>query len=385
MIRWLRVVLPSLDSLVIFPAVYGCAVAFMAYLETRFGVRLPEARVATRVALGCGPVVYAIWRVMAFHPVFYPPYRRWLAATPWTSRRPLPMGPIHLVPQDVILIGAFVLLGWLCEGWALFVPQCFLAVYLSILALSLFLTGAWPWGYTVAFGLSVVVCLWRDIQACFIAEAVSYAAGYLGVRQSLARFPWDTTGPRDFIVRSPTTGNIEIGSSPLGWPFGRLAPKFDGFQPHVPLHHALLVSLLVGSWAFAIVSYASDREDVLRHVLTSVLIPFALLTSLIRVCVYCDGYLPPISLLGRLATGRWIIPGYDQVFLPAIVVGAVSCVLVAIWTFLLELNPFLYFAVTVAVVLFITLGMGPSLKTWRLTGNHRIVEGSRRQGGVKVG
>ena len=37
------------------------------------------------------------------------------------------------------------------------------------------------------------------------------------------------------------------------------------------------------------------------------------------------------------------------------------------------------------VTLLLILGMGPTLKEWRLTGNHQIVEGTRRNQALKVG
>jgi hypothetical protein len=39
----------------------------------------------------------------------------------------------------------------------------------------------------------------------------------------------------------------------------------------------------------------------------------------------------------------------------------------------------------IAVVLFFCMGMGPSLKVWRLTGKHRIVDSGQRGACIKVG
>src|SRR5262249_4966554 len=147
----------------------------------------------SRAVLVIGTVSYAVWRVQAYHPLYQPAYQTWLAATPWTSRQPLPLGPVHLVPQDVLLVGAAVLLGWLYgDRWAQHLPQVFLVAYLSYLGTSLFLTGAWPWGYTVAFGLGLAIWLWHDWPASLLAALLTYAVAYLGLRRSLAHFPWTT-------------------------------------------------------------------------------------------------------------------------------------------------------------------------------------------------
>jgi hypothetical protein len=104
----------------------------------------------------------------------------------------------------------------------------------------------------------------------------------------------------------------------------------------------------------------------------------------VRVVIHCDGYAPPISFLGRLATGRWIIPCYDQVFAAPLLAAATGYALGTLSAYL-GLDPLFSHPVVVAVVLFICLGLGPSLTDWRLTGEHRLVEGSLRSGAVKVG
>jgi len=169
----------------------------------------------------------------------------------------------------------------------------------------------------------------------------------------------------------------------MGWPFGRLAPKLTGTQPGIRLQHALLIGLLSGWTSFAVFSHLPEGPDTRKLLL---IIPYfaVFFACLFRILVYCDGYMPPISFVGRLATGRLIIPGYDQVFVaPLLIILAGS----AFESFspLLGFNPLFSYSGAIAVVLFISLGVGPSLYVWRLTGHHRITEGSLRTAGVKVG
>ncbi len=380
MIRWLRVVLPSVSSLVLVVLLYCGVLALAQFLEWRFGKRVAdEMRVPwCRAILVFSIVSYALGRGFSFHPLFRPAYQSWLAATPWTSQKPLPLGPIHLVLQDVVLIGSAVLLVWLTgDFWAFLIPQLFLTVYLAIIAISLFGTGAWPWGYAVAFGLGVVVWQWPDPATAASAAHATYAVAFVGLRKALARFPWEidwqAVATKAGVQINPQQGAAEV----LGWPFGRLAPTGPGLRAPIPAHHALLISMLLGWYTFVVASHFPPAVAL-------ILMVAGLIVPMVRIGVYCDGYLPPISLFGRLTTGRLIIPAYDQIFVAPLLAIAVSSSLTTA-NLMLGLPLLVVFPVGVAVVLFISLAVGPSLLRWRLTGNHRIVEGTQRTNAVKVG
>ena len=63
----------------------------------------PAARLPIRPGRCCliaGAVLLGFYRVIAFHPYFRADYLRWLKSTPWTVRKPLPVGPVELVPED---------------------------------------------------------------------------------------------------------------------------------------------------------------------------------------------------------------------------------------------------------------------------------------------
>ena len=91
-----------------------------------------------------------------------------------------------------------------------------------------------------------------------------------------------------------------------------------------------------------------------------------------RLAIYVDGYYSPISLWGRIWTGRWIIPGYDRVFIAPLVIIAVG-----------PLSVYCLQAVGLPLDVAATVGIGtmtlaalilpPRLRSWRLTGQHRIV------------
>jgi hypothetical protein len=94
---------------------------------------------------------------------------------------------------------------------------------------------------------------------------------------------------------------------------------------------------------------------------------------LIRLLAYIGPYRPPISFWGRILTGRWIIPGYDYVFL-----APLCTLLVALlgWRAALLAGPdhwgIVVYPLATAAVLIVALNMSPSLGQWSLTGHHRI-------------
>ena len=161
---------------------------------------------------------YGVFRVAAFHPVFRPKYRGWLEQTPWTSRKPLPLGPIHLVWQDVLVLGIVVLalhgtpLGRVWASWA------FLLAYLGTLGVSFWLTGPWWMGYLVLFGLGLAVRLVVEPLVALAALVPIYAIAMLGRNMALARFPWHESKIVEAMRRQFRPNSATRRKSTLGWP-----------------------------------------------------------------------------------------------------------------------------------------------------------------------
>jgi hypothetical protein len=87
--------------------------------------------------------------------------------------------------------------------------------------------------------------------------------------------------------------------------------------------------------------------------------------------------MPPLSLLGRVARRRPIIPGYDKVFvaplLALLVAVPLGCVALAAAPILGGYGSETLLSAAVTLTWWILVGMGPGLEAWRLTGNCRIV------------
>jgi hypothetical protein len=298
----------------------------------------------------------------------------WLETTPWTSQKPLPLGPIHLVAQDVLIIGLTLVVAWpLHHSKTFHILQVFLTAYLLSMSLPLWWTGEKLIAFSVWFGLGGMTYTCLNIPLFAMAAACTYGLAYWGLRDSLARFPW---------TLSPWMRAMQ-GLEPMqfqSWPYNKLAPKFIP-DLGITLPNAILTSLLVPWWYFVALSFIKGpgKFEAAPHIYFIVAIP--LIAG--RLLIYASGFAPPISFLGRIVTGRLLIPGYDQVF-----VAPLLALIVAIWLPKILIDQGFGFvearAVSLVWVYFIILILGPSLKTWRLTGNHRIMSPVATKSGLYV-
>ncbi len=268
MIRWLRVLMPVRWLWPLF-FLYLMAEGPALYLEMRLHIREQEFHHPSIALLHFTAVFYAIYRVARFHPLWRPGYRSWLESTPWTSRQPLPHGPVHLVVQDVFYMGILVLLGWPFLGVAsLTVVQAFLVSYALILIPTLWLTEEKYCAYAVAFGCGLMVHSRLNWLAFVPAALTTYLLTYWGLRRSLGRFPWDPAWI-NFAKR--------LTEMDIGWPFSRLGPKFPN-APHIHLVDASLTSLLGGWWFFVLLSILESMPRAKGEVSPSIPFYFMLLT-----------------------------------------------------------------------------------------------------------
>ncbi len=317
---------------------------------------------------------YALFRVGGFHPAFRAGYYEWLRHTPWTSAKPLPMGPIHLVWQDVAIVS--LVYGLACvrstEEVSFSVVKVFMTCYLIALGTAHYWTGKKVWAYATFFASCFLIAFWRDDWRLFsFAAAVTYAIAFFGLRVSLAAWPWEDVKSLQKTFQNISAINNRDQKDPklLGWPYDRLAPP-KSEEVDTPWDVIYVMGILLAAWMFVVYHYLRfDMPD------RGYLVLYGYMVSGIigRVCAYCNGYAPPINFWGRILTFRWIIPGYDQVIVApfcALVVG------VAAWYvpgWLGGIDPLWVSPPAFILIWWILMGMPPSLREWRLTGNHRIV------------
>lgn len=317
-------------------------------------------------------------RAGSFHPLLWTLYGRWLARTPWRVSKPLPLRTVHLTLGDIVFLGVVALL--LLHGnyfTLLRVPLLFLAGYLAVVGASLLTTDTEAYGYAIVFGLGLVVRLWMNPWAALAVAALLYPIAYFGLLDSLARFPWSkpellSTREAPLKATAPTPGRGKAtnaaGSMALGWPFDLLRPN----QPDTGIGRwdGAAISLLLGWWVYAIL--ANPLEPELRRMIVglgSLLFPMSL--AFVRILRYCLNFSSPINLLGRVFTSRWIIPGYDKVFVAPILAIAVSAI--GEWLIAgMGCDQLVVVPIVVASAAMLILNLGPSFQDWRHTGNHRI-------------
>jgi hypothetical protein len=386
MTRWLRALWPPIFAIVFFLAMIAAERLFIFSLAIKIDHLTDEQSrelygTFPPVTLLAGAIFYAFYRVFAFSPAFQADYRDWLMQTPWRFPQQLPFGPVHLVVQDVLLVGFFAVAGVPFYGTtALLAVKLFVWVYLLALTFHLGATREWPATYALGIALGGLVLVWSTHWQFIILAAITYGVAYVGLGRSLERFPW-TFDIRAFTGVLPRPGQYprqETRSQVLGPPFDQLAPSVDTFRLTLP--HGIVRSLLLGWWVFLILNriewallHQKNPEELNSLTPTYILTGFLLVGRLIAYEPF--RYLSPISLAGRFATGRWIIPAYDRVFLaPALMVAAVCLVprvLIGAGIGYPLVN-----ALTSSIVASIALTAGPSVRRWILTGGHRIAMGN---------
>jgi hypothetical protein len=314
-------------------------------------------------------VAYGVYRVVAFHPVFRDAYRAWLESTPWTHHKALPLGPVELVWQDGLVVGALILL---CATqrvpFAVQLLCSFLLAHIILLSVSFVMTGDWVFAYATAFMLGLAVWFWHRPPACAFALAGVYVFAYEGLRRALAQFPWVKRKALK-IIGSDIRFESGPRREPCGWPYDRLMGEVVDVRAVAGVD-ALLLSMLLSWWLFVLISLLRAVDD--RNI--AAVAAFAAVMILapgVRLWKYVRGYNSPLGLGARLLTFRWIIPGYDQVFvgpLCAVVAGPVTLAVLRSCS----VPAAICFTAAAGVVILVALVSPPDLKRWRLTGQHRL-------------
>jgi hypothetical protein len=365
--RWIRQVLPPDWAVGAFFLVYAASLAPYLIEVWRRGPNFAntDALVLRDAVLIVCALGYGAFRVAALHPLYRPDYHAWLAATPWTREKPLPLGPVHLVPQDGLVVAALWGLMHVPLAPRLLLPLLFMLAYLFTLATALALADRYWHAYLMFFGMGLAVRVIGTPVSCGLALAAVYLVGYAGLRRSLLDFPWPRVEKMNETLQRVNRGMVSPDL--LGWPYDQLTPKATPLG--IAYRHGIAISLLAGWWVYVLASLFPARA-------AAPLISVPIVLTLIgciggRVGVYCSHRSSPINLWGRLWTLRWIIPSYDQVFI-APLLTPISLYACGWLTLRFELPYEIGFGLAEAVMLLITLNLGPRLAVWHLTSRHRL-------------
>jgi hypothetical protein len=105
--------------------------------------------------------------------------------------------------------------------------------------------------------------------------------------------------------------------------------------------------------------------------LAALTIVMGLSAALLRFLVYRSGSSPPLSLAGRWRTGRWVIPGYDTVYLMPLLTLAAS-VASAAALIILGASPPVAAGITFGLTITVAIMLPPTRARWLLTSPRHI-------------
>jgi hypothetical protein len=329
------------------------------------------AKAFLSVLLRAAAVAYGLGRLCKYHPSWHPAYAKWLEQTPWHAAKPLPLGPVQWEWRDVLPIAAIALLAHFHLGTNPAIPLALMAFsYLVVAAVTLANSKAPAPAVVLAFGLPVMVLLMDRPAHALLAALPLLAVAALGVRQSMARFPWKA---EEAPTGLPTTQSLR--SESLGWPLDRIAPK--PMAESVSQGAGWLFGALIGWWLFVLLTRfglgddATSQSFAFEPIYRALVIAAGALAFL-RALRYAMGHRWPISLLSRVLSGRLILPRYDYIVLAPVCVALVGVVTPPVLR-AAGLRVEAIAGVTLTLVIAAALNLGPTVRSWSLTGAYHMV------------
>ena len=294
-------------------------------------------------------IFFGVVRAGSNHPARNVAYRNWLRSTPWRPGMPLPLGPAMLHWRDGVGLLILCALGQWNAGVA---PAVLLLLFGCAYCVSCLLPLLQTRRYAETYGIALAgsalfwIAPWPVASLVLVAALVGLAQ--VGLARSLRGFPWEFP---------------ESNESNDAWPLRIYAD----LKPRVPLIEGVLIALLIASWVSGIVHVVEPplSDLVLWLIFGSV---FA---STIRYGIYHANLRPPVTILGRLRAGRIIFRNYDHAKISpllAMSLAIIGSVLIYRHHMWLPLGT----GLTAFMVLLTLLIMGPQLRTWQLTGFHRV-------------
>lgn len=337
---------------------------------------IPEQLKWRLAILSTGAALYALYRLWRFHPRLNGGYSAWLASTPWRWEKPLPLGPIHPVWQDAVVLGVLTAAArWHANADPWIPVAVFAITYLLMMTLLLLATRTWVAAMVSGFLWPTLILPEIRGWPSLCAVAGLAAVIFYGHRKSLKAFPWRRVedgleamrrsrnkSALDREIRIELGSTQTAGAASLGWPYQWLSPKLT--VRRVPAATRFACALLGGWWTYCIVHAADGRFT------PGIILLAAGIGALSRVVRYCSGLRPPFNIRGRLVSGRLLIPGYDRVLVTpaatilAAIVGEIIVRSSGSWNVAAG-------ASVLTAMAFLLLSGGPSLQNWLLTGHHR--------------
>lgn len=342
--------------------------------------------------------IYGAYRARFFHPLTDDAYRQFLKSTPWTHKKPLLRGPVHLVGQDAILLSLHIAVTYLVFvrfdnlrptyhlvvlGFSIILTLAvFLFFYIGALWISFLSTGAkWP-AYFIAITIILGLRLVRHPESYLPLLIALYLLALWGVRVSLKNFPWadDAEDMIKVVTKSATQNQQAKKSIPSGiiWPYHPLLTTSRS-KPKLP--EIVAGSVFVGWLAFVVmdlarstgnlVPFQNPADPYLFAGLAGATIGGGMALVRIAACLAAARAAAPISLWGRIRNGLWIIPEFDRFFLNSLALPFLGAIFTTVPA-LIGIPFVISVPLGLAAIVFLGAILPPSPEDWALTGGHRI-------------
>ena len=352
------------------------------------------------IVIVMGPILFGGIRILRVHPLLIAGYFDSFRTLPDTLARNSIVAPPWFVWGDVKYVCIAALLSvhvGIVSGWGLMQMLGTLTgmVLLSLLgAVMVFMSisaknskSHYAKGVLLVLGtLSAVLLTWRidvlwylgihTIWLYVVGLVVAYGYGVRTMRQEIEAGVWLDEGliSTRLVELKKSLFGIHLASYPANQLLLTRLRIISGLG-------MFLNALALSVWAYFFIHlFAEVMENEVGEVesfMRNTFFGFSLLPlyALVhRLILYKSGYAAPISMTGRLATGRLIIRGYDFIYLMpilAIVLWMVSwMVSKGVGLSLAHLDVWL--SITLFTSLMILGWNYPNLEEWQLTGDHRI-------------
>jgi hypothetical protein len=309
-----------------------------------------------------------------------PPYYRWLLMTPWRLGRPLPFGSMLPAWPDAVtltLVTGVSLMGPVAHPF--YVPCMFIGAYSLFTGAHLVIPRLWLQASLIGMLLVAAMLVIEYPWLLLLVLLLSLGIAWAGLTRRLDTFHhrelWeiDPVSLRALVFQGAgVQPRLEIGSD-LGRTHAVL--HRDKIETESQLIAGLLMATLTGGAAYLVAMsmlrfFSATTSFIPESDMIYVsLVPVAI-AALTRLGLYARK--APISIWGRLKTGRFIIPRYDRIALVPILTVAIP-VLCQYALAAIGLPAPWRASVVVGIGLGIALGAGPSL-------GRQLLEGGQHNG-----
>ena len=335
-----------------------------------------------QVVICFGAFVFGVWRCTVFYPYPAGKYGKWLTLSPWRYGMSLPKGAVQLNLTDLAVVAMLCLTTLVDEEIPVVTPLAvFLYTYIIVTIISTIngipLTKYWKKKFLILLIIPLAFYPGPSINSMLISLAVCYLLCRSLLRDVLKEFPWNQNIWLEHDEDVYTRKSLKYLAT--GWPYSVLGATEEK-RIRNKMAKIILLNLLIVWYLHAIIALNTDKH--ISIFLSLILCYVAALCIIIRMVVYLKGTAPPISFLGRIMNGYFIIPKYDRVFLAPLFI-----VVFVIFTVYFMPKSAQYaswaFEGAVFIILCISLGFPPGISQWRNTGAVRLVRSKMQENKIQ--